>query len=208
MRYIVCLVLILLTTPTLANQKAITDTGDEVILFDNGTWEYTSQIDSKEKVIPENTKKFIKPSSSTFQLKSKKNSSSVWINSKDWMFTKAKNNPEAEYEFQLKGQDLYAMSISEGIEIQLENLTEIALENARAFAPDATVIEKEYRTVNGKKVIYMSMRGTGGGIRFQYIGYYYSDSTGSTQLIVYTGDNMVKKYQKEIFDFLNGFDVQ
>ena len=43
--------------------------------------------------------------------------------------------------------DLYGSLIPEGIEIGINELGEIALENAKAFAPDAKIIKKEYRMV-------------------------------------------------------------
>ena len=54
----------------------------------------------------------------------------------------------------------------------------------------------------------MEMKGTTQGIKFMYLGYYYSDDSGSTQFITYTGSNLVNKYKLEIYDFLNGLEVQ
>ena len=59
-----------------------------------------------------------------------------WLNPKLWSFGKAKNNPAAEYELQLKGKDLYAMIICEKVEIPLVSLKRLAYENARLNAPD------------------------------------------------------------------------
>ncbi len=96
------------------------------------------------------------------------------------------------------------MVIAEGIQVEREALINLAISNARNAAPDVKVIEKEYRTVNGKKIIYMKMQGTIQSIKFTYLGYYYSDKTGSTQLLTYTASNLVEKYKPEIFDLLNG----
>ena len=82
-----------------------------------------------------------------------------------------------------------------------------ALENARAGAPNMKVTEKEYRNVNGISVIYMEMEGTLQGTSFTYLGYYYSNETGTTQFITYTGTSLVKKYRSDIEDFLNGFSI-
>ena len=54
----------------------------------------------------------------------------------------------------------------------------------------------------------MEMKGTLQGIKFMYLGYYYSDDSGSTQFLAYTGSSLVGKYKSEINDFLNGFVVQ
>ena len=54
----------------------------------------------------------------------------------------------------------------------------------------------------------MEMEGTIQSIRFTYLGYYYSDSFGSTQYLTYTGSSLVQKYRQDIDNFLNGFTSQ
>lgn len=201
-------ILLLLAATSYASQKAITDTGEEVILNSDGTWEYSDNAQKPTKIIETIKKKFERPRNSAFLLKSIKNKSAYWINTNKWSFGKAKNNPQAEYQFQLKGKDLYAMTIAEGVEIPIETLTDIALSNAQSAAPDAKIVRQEYRIVNGKKVVYMEMNGTLQGIKFTYLGYYYSDASGSTQLIAYTATSVVDKYKSEINDFLNGLVTQ
>ncbi|MDU0354503.1 hypothetical protein RS130_11650 [Paraglaciecola aquimarina] len=127
---------------------------------------------------------------------------------KKWKFKKNENGHEdAEYTFQLKEGDLYGMVISEQVEIDVEALTDIAFENAKGAAPDAKVVKKEYRMVNGHKVIYMEIVGTIQSIKFKYLGYYFSNSTGSTQYLTYTGTNLEQKYKDDINMFLNGFST-
>ena len=201
-------ILLLLAATSYASQKAITDTGEEVILNRDGTWEYSDNAQKATKIIEITKKKFERPRNSSFLLKSIKNKSAYWINTDKWSFGKAKDNTEAEYQFQLKSKDLYGVAITEGIEISLEPLADIAFSNARSVAPDAKIVRQEYRVVNGKKVIYMEINGTIQSVKFTYLGYYYSDASGSTQLITYTATNLVDKYKSEINDFLNGLVTQ
>ncbi len=191
-----------------AGQRAITDTGREVILNDNGTWIYSNESQHAAEKIKINEEQFTKPSESTFLLKSQKNNSAFWINTDKWSFKKAQNNPNAEYEFVLKGEDLYAMAITEGIEIEMDDLADIAFQNAKNAAPDAKIARQEYRMVNGNRVIYVEINGTIQGIKFTYLSYYYSNASGSTQLTTYTGSNLVSRYRSEIDDFLNGLVTQ
>ena len=207
-RLIITLLSIFIATTGYAGQKAITDTGEEVILNSDGTWIFANNSSSTEEEIKINKTEFIRPSDSSFLLKSTKNDSAFWINSSKWSFKKATNNIEAEYELQLKGNDLYGIIIAEGIHIPIESLAEIALTNAKNAAPDIKITKKEYRYVNGNKVIYMEMSGTMKGMKITYLGYYYSDESGSTQLLTFTGTSLVSKYQSEISDFLNGLVLQ
>jgi len=208
MKKLLVTILVLLATTSYASQKAITDTGDEVILNSDGTWKYSDNAQGATKNIETSKKIFVKPKTSSFLLKSQTNKSAYWINTKKWSFRKAKLNDEAEYEFRLKGSDLHGMSITEGVEIDIDYLANIALENAQDAAPDAKIVRQEYRIVNGHKVIYLEISGATQGIQFTYLGYFYSDSSGTTQLIVFTGTKVVDKYRSEIYDFLNGLVKQ
>lgn len=205
MKKLFVIILISLAGASHAGVRAITDTGEEVILDSDGTWKYThNSHNNAAKTIQTNDKTFKKAKDASFLVKSTTNDSAYWINTHKWAFRKATNNADAEYEFRLKGQDLYGMTVTERARIPIESLANIALTNAKDTAPDAKTIKEEYRNVNGKKVIYMQMNGTLKGIKFTYLGYYYSDDSGSTQYIAYTASNLVDKYRAEIDDFLNG----
>lgn len=195
-----CLVSIVLHS----QQKAITETGDEVTLYEDGTWKYQNESDSIKTEIPINSKAFEKDNNSSFLLKSKKFNVGVWLNPKKWSFTKANNNDEAEYEFQLKGEDLYGMILTEKVEIPLETLKSIALDNGRDASPDLQVVKEEYRTINGLKVLLLQMNGTMKGIKFSYYGYYFSSTKGTAQFITYTSQNLLDSYKNECEILLNG----
>jgi len=186
-----------------AQKTAITDTGEEVILYPDGTWKSKSVV--KVTVIPLNPKKFAKPTTSTFLLKSTRVNIGVWLDPKVWSFKKADENEEGEYELQLKGGDLYAIMITEKVEIPLETLKGIAVENARSVSPDVTIVKEEYRTVNNVKVLLLQMSGTIEGVKFTYFGYYYSNANGTVQLLTYTSQNLFASYQVNAEALLNGF---
>ncbi len=204
-KIILVLISLLAVSLSQAQIKAITETGEEVILYNDGTWKYQNEDVTLEKEIPTNSNIFEKDKASTFLLKSKKLNTGIYINPKKWSFKKATNNPEAEYEFQLKDGDLYGMVITEKVEIPLETLKSIALENGKAVAPDLKIIKEEYRIVNGLKVLLLHMNGTMQGIKFSYYGYYFSNANGTVQLITYTSQNLLDSYKSESEKLLNGF---
>jgi hypothetical protein len=205
MKKLTLMLLCLLTVNlTQAQQKAVTETGEEVILFEDGTWQYQNENDLLEKEIPTNSKIFKKDKESTFLLKSSKVNVGFYLNPQKWSFKKATDNLEAEYELQLKGGDLYGMIITEKVEIPLESLKSIALENGKSAAPDLKIAEEEYRTVNGLKVLLLQMNGTMQGIKFSYYGYYFSSTNGTVQFITYTSQNLLDSYRPEIEKLLNG----
>ena len=117
------------------------------------------------------------------------------------------DNESAEYQFQLKGEDLYGMAIVERMEIPLVQLKDVAINNAINVAPDLKVTKTEYRFVNDLQVLHMQMEGTIQGMQFVYYGYYYSNAGGTVQLITYTSKNLFDTYKPVSEDFLNGLIV-
>lgn len=201
---IIIVFLCFVALPIMAQQKAVTENGEEVILYDNHTWELLNAEDIEAIEIPINPKKFTKGEKSTFLLKSQKINLGVWLEPKKWTFSKATENPEAEYEFKLKEGDLYGMFIAEKFEIPLETLRGIAVENGKSVAPDLKIVHEEYRKVNGNNVLLIQMEGTMQGIKFAYYGYYYSNASGTLQFITYTGQSLMKEYKKASEELLNG----
>jgi hypothetical protein len=209
MKYYTVLVLCFFTISAIASKKAITEEGDVVVLNNDGTWVYENGKADDNTPLEINELSFSKGSESNFMLKSTKTNAAFWINPKKWKFKKNDNGHEsAEYTFTFKGSDLYGMVLTEQWEMNLVDLVNQAFENAKGAAPDVKIVKKEYRMVNNRKVIYMEMEGTIQSVKFTYLGYYFSDKSGVTQYLTYTGTNLVSKYKKEIDSFLNGFDMQ
>ena len=192
------------TLATYAQKKAVTETGEEVILYDDGTWKYANDSTKEEVTISTNSKIFKKSTNATFLVKSIKSNTGIWINTKKWSFKKGVSNEDAEYEFELKDKDLYGMMITERIEIPLEALKKAALENAKTAAPDIKIIKQEYRNVNDKKILMLQMNGTADGIKFSYFGYYFSNAKGTVQLVTYTSQGLFNEMMNEAEELLNG----
>ena len=200
------LLILMLSTATIvsAQQRAVTELGEEVILFSDGTWRFANLEVEETKPIPTNPQTFEKDKSASFMLKSKKAKVGFWLDPKQWSFQQATDNPDAEYDLQLKGEDLFGMIITEKMEIPLESLKSIAFENGRAAAPDLEIVKEEYRNVNGIKVLCLQMNGTLQGIKFAYYGYYYSNEGGTVQFITFTSQQLLKSYEKDCEKLLNG----
>jgi hypothetical protein len=203
-RLILSFFCLLAATSAFAQKKAVTETGEEVLLHDDGKWEYSNPRDEKKVEVPINPKNFEKGSVSTFQLKSTKTNMGFWLNPKTWSFEKSDKGTGPEYSLKFKAGDLYAMILSEKIAIPLESFRNIALQNARKAAPDSRVTKEEYRMVNGLKVLHLQINGTIQGIKFVYYGYYYSNSSGTTQFVTYTAENLLNEYTEDIEQLING----
>lgn len=201
-----CIILSMQVINLHAQVRAVTDAGDEVILYPDGSWEYLAKF-SEDSLVLENPKEFTKNKEAVFLLKSKKINVGFFLNPKKWTFKKAVGNPDAEYEIQMKDNDIYGMIITEEIEIPLLTLRDIALSNAMSVAPDMKIVHQEYRIVNGIKVLALKMSGTMKGIKFTYYGYYYSNLNGTVQFITYSSQSVMDKNTEECESFLNGITL-
>ena len=199
------LIICLYATNSYTQIKAVTESGDEVVLFDDNTWKYIDDSLSEAKEIPTNNFKFRKDRKATFLVKSKRIDIGIWLNTKEWSFKKAKSNEAAELTFELKNGDLYAMIISEKAQIPLLSLRELAISNAKEVAPDVKIDSEEYRTINGTKILMLQMSGTTQGVKFKYYSYYYSSSKGVAQIVTYTALNLFEDYKDKMERLLNGF---
>ncbi|MGB7842937.1 MAG: hypothetical protein WBL21_09115 [Salinimicrobium sp.] len=184
--------------------RAVTETGEEVILFNDGTYVYANEEEAPMSQVKLNLKEFTKSEESTFLLKSKKVNMGFWLDPKKWSFSKPTDNPDAEYEIALKGEDLYGVIITEKIEVPLESLKIIVLENAKSLAPDIHVVQEEYRKVNGQKVLFLQLDGTAQGMKISYYGYVYSNESGTVQLITFTSQNLLNPYKEDAEKLING----
>ena len=185
--------------------KAITEIGDEVVLYEDGTWKYISAPIETEILV--NPLEFNKPESSTFLVKSKIAKFGVWISPKVWPFTKSEEGESTEYEFQMRKQDLFAMAVVEDVEMPLKTLRTVAIENAMSAAPDLVVVNEEYRKVNNIRLLHMEMDGSIQGIKFKYYGYYYSGEEGTIQLIAYSYGKTAEKYITIMEELINGLTI-
>jgi hypothetical protein len=165
-----------------AQTRARTDSGTEVILYPDGTWKYATGLAVRSSP----TVKYSKPISSKTFLKTERGDFGVWYNGSKWKKS-AKTDVEGKVNFNLVGEDGYAMVIPEGMEIPTGSLKEAALENAREAGAEVKVSLEEMRVVNGREILCLKLEGTVKQIPFVYYGYYYGGEEGAIQVVTYTG---------------------
>ncbi len=179
-----------------------------MVLCDDGTWRYIKDSTTENDeagLIKLNPYKFSKTANQTFVLKSNTVNVGVFINPQKWTVSAHKDNEvNIEYRFGLKSGNDAAVFLSEKTPIDVKNMGEIALINAQKAASDAVITSQEYRMVNGIKVLCVSMSATIKGIKLKYLGYYYSNSKGTIQLLCYSSDTLYPEAKNDFEAFLNG----
>lgn len=198
---------VFLITVSIGQITAVTNNGDEVVLYSDGTWKYVNSNQQEQGKIDTNKTEFSKPINSTFIVKSNKLNCGIYIDPKKWGFVKSGSDEDSEFSFNLKGKDGYGLLIAEKTEIPVETLRDVAIENAKDAEPDITITNQEYRKVNNNTVILLQMNGTLKGMKITYLGYYFSSPEGSIQLITYAATNLFKEHKSDLEEFLNGFVI-
>jgi len=186
-------------------KAVIKETGKEVNLFQDGTWKYV--MDEPLEIVKTDTLVANRSNESDKLVKSSKINYGVWMNRKKWSVERSKDGNEQEFTFRMLGQDAYGMIVGERIEIPMDNLVDLAIQNAEKAAPDTKIIRNESRRVNGNLVRFVQLEGTSNGIKFVYLNYYYSGKKGSIQFMTYTAKNLLKEYRNEMETLLNGFVI-
>lgn len=206
---ILFLALLLPATALLAQQTATTKDGKIVILNEDGTWVYQPEATgSKTQFNDSLITKYSKPAAAKTLLKSERTNHALWYNETKWSKSDMKPSEATEFLLKLKDQDGYCITVAEKIEIPIENFSTIVLKSMKMRGAENVVVEKEeFRMVNGKRVLFMQFTATTSGMTFTYAGYYFSNESGTSQILCYTSKNLFNQYKQEFMNMLNGFIV-
>ena len=157
MKKIFTLAVLLQSLTFIAQQRALTEDGKEVVLFDNGTWKFVNESDAKalETTITNNNL-FEKSRNASFLMKSKKLDVGVYFDPKKWKLATQKISPHVEYFFAERNSNdgYFGFMITEKVQIAtLKNLKDLIIENVNRNVDYFRLKESEYRTVKGVKVL-------------------------------------------------------
>ena len=191
--------LVALSAPTQAQVRATTSDGRVVVLYSDGTWK-PDQLSAVAKPLVST-----RPAKATEKLDILRGKATVYYDPAAWQITKS-DDPNRITLAHANG-DGYAMLIAERLEMSMDALRRMALKNAQAAAPNASIIGERNRLVNGKNVLELEIRGTLDGVDFAYLGYYYSSTAGTIQFITYTSSNLIAEYRPTFQELLNGLVV-
>ena len=185
-----------------ADLTAITGDARSVVLHGNGKWEF-----AQRKSEGAGTMALTRPTSATQEWQSKKKFISIWYDPKEWSISERAQNENVEARLIHQSGDAYVMAIVERIEVPIQQLKEIALQNAKKAAPDAQIVAEKQVTINGSEGLLVDVNGTIQGIKFRYHGFYFSNSAGSAQIVAYTSQNLFDEYEGEFNKPLSGIQI-
>lgn len=211
MKKIFTLAIVLQSLTFIAQQRALTEDGKEVVLFDNGTWKFVNESDAKAlETIVTNNNLFEKPKTASFVMKSKKLDVGVYFDPKKWKLATQNISPHVEYFFTDRGntEGLFGFMMTEKVQIAtLKNLKELIIENVNRNVDFFRLKESEYRTVNGMKVLYIRYAANTKGMDFEYAGNYYINSDGYAGVVGFSSQKMFEKSFGAIQELINGISL-
>ncbi|MCT4590046.1 MAG: hypothetical protein N4A71_19630 [Carboxylicivirga sp.] len=203
-----------------AQVQAVTEYGDTIYVYDNGTWTFEPQNDMPELANEfdflnealdidtlENNFKVSKKANK--QLVNKYKQFTVKYDDKIWKrVPPASLNDEAEFALQGRNLDIWCVVISEETSIDVDKLFKIAKNTMEESTGSKVEIEKlELRKVNGAEVLRAKMHADFSGLSFVFDTYYFSNEEGSVQFTTWTSNKLWERHQDEIIELLNGFVV-
>ncbi|MBN1416323.1 MAG: hypothetical protein JW973_14570 [Bacteroidales bacterium] len=192
----------LIILQTGAQITAVTEDGNAVILFSNGTWRY---LNDSVRISYSNPIDLSTPVNSSNVLKGKEIDYAIWYDAKKWRILPDTVYSNAEYALEYNDGELIAMVITERIQISLPKIKETAIENFKKNHTEFKITEEQRIYVNDTEGLLLKIDALVDGIPFSYLNAYFSTHQGTFQLITYTGYNLFDRYYNDMLAFISGF---
>jgi len=129
----------------------------------------------------------------------------LWYDALKW--TPMEPTPDGRREFNNVNGQSYVIVVSEAIPFPLTAFEEIAIENAKKLDPNAKLLSKERRMVNGTEMQVLHFTATRATIPFHFYGYYSASATGSAQVVTYTAESVFDANLAAFDAFLDGLTI-
>lgn len=187
--------------------RARTRDGREVILREDGTWEFAPKT-AEKKESTEAIEAVTRPEKATLAYEGKLGGMSLWLVPGKWRKMSKPTNPAAEVQYQFVGQDISAVVIHEDLEFGLEELTDIAVQNLEEGLVDVEILQRDHRRVNGQEMIVLRAVGKIGKAEIMFCGHYASGDFGSLQVFVVVPQKHFAKHEADVEALLAGVVVK
>jgi hypothetical protein len=101
----------------------------------------------------------------------------------------------------------HAMVIAEPISVPPDSVEEVALANAQFADPNAKVVFRHKRRVDGVDLWLLKIEAELGTVPMVYCGYYYAGPSSTVQVVAYTTKTLFAESENDFMEFLNGLVV-
>ena len=211
--------LLLVAGSSFAQLRAVTERGDTIYVYDNGTWSFyadgaasnlgeglfSEQLDiARNDVVRTGRLKDGERLTSRFGFYELAYDPEVWRRVPPGTL-----NAEAEHALVGDNNGMFMIAIAEEGEIGTENLVKVARQHMRAVAEQPIeLLELDYRTVNGVPVAYASHRVRISGMDIVWMAIYHSGPAGSLQVATWTTENLYAKKKDRMQTLLDNVFIR
>lgn len=109
---------------------------------------------------------------------------------------------------QHRSGEVFAALIEERSELGLEQVMEASVVNAREAASEVRVLTRGKREVNGRMLGFIEMEATIDGMTWTFYNHFFSDRTGTVQVVGWTPRNLIDTHRATIESLVSGFQAR
>ena len=141
----------------------------------------------------------------------------IRYNNQKWFLSDKNDDTDFEYSFTYKDSKAIAGVIPVKTLMPLEMVKNLALKRAQNISPDSNIIFEQKKNIHGKETLILKIecnitetdsKSGENSIKTMIIyGYYYSGKEGVIEFVTFTEKNLFPKYEKDITELLNGFEI-
>ena len=180
-----------------AQQVTLDALGGKELTFDNTPHH---EVDT----IPTSNVAYQKPASATLKLSSHiVYNIDIYMDPEKWGSKKINDTIEYKF-FRNGGGEPLGLLVAEPNPTTYASIAELAIKNAEKGGGPVNVIKKEFRKVNGRKVLFLEYTANISIVNFTYLNYYYTSEYGTIQFVTYTITDLIDKNKDDLQDLLNG----
>lgn len=132
----------------------------------------------------------------------------IWINPHTWHRDADEPGQVVERHFTHASGEAWGAVIAEPTRLTFDYVKAFVLQSARKHMTDAEIVIQEKRVINGHEVMFLNIRGQHQASPLTYLNYYYVGDEGTVQVYTWTLQNLAAKYQQDMLNLLNGFDIK
>jgi len=103
--------------------------------------------------------------------------------------------------------DLWVKVITERIEVPVDSLPDIVLSNAKDEDPNAKIVKRGWRMVNGTRLTFLEYELSIKGIQVTFYNHMCSGPFGTIQIAAWTGRSLIDEFRPVIERLVSGFEI-
>lgn len=196
--------------PASGQERAITESGDTVVLKPDGTWLALENYNPASNFAhPDNPDTVVeKPDEAADYTSGSPKRYILWYNDETWQKIQPEQiNKQADAALKMKDRPSYVSIIYERLQVPVNKLPKAHFNNIKRMANNAQQLSRGYRVVNSDTMATSKVKASRRSLTFIYRSYFHSNKHGSIQLHTFTAKRFYPELKNRIHKLLNGLVI-